>query len=611
MAAVVYGLGLANHYPLLILGSPVLLAFAVAAGKDFRTRLPFLIPLTILTAAALYGLMVWRSHQPGPINFFGPLRSWGAFLSFVDRSIYAGIDDNVNAGLADKLSYAGHFVAQVGLQFGVLGTLVTLWGAVTTYRTGWRLGVLGEALAFVSSSFVLIALLGFNYEHLMIAAFRPYPLVAYGILALWLGYGADALMGRVRTTRTSAVRAVWAAAVLAVAALGVWNGRVNYRPHDTFAEEQAQTILDLVEQNGVLVLYRDAYVGPLAYLRWVAGRRPDVRMLEAHGLLFSDRVVQPAWTQAQRDAAWADFFRTVERPGYFQWRGSTLSTVGQRHLGFLRRADPNVASGTIGIELDDTAKAYFKRLLAMPPPTDAWIASHRNHMLETYGEFLGLVQASDFPPFNGYIADVLPLAEDNYWALVGMAGALVPQNTGRARRLAGGSLQKARRLAGDDRSKTQRAALLYLEGRVAQQRGDAVRARALFRESVEIDRAVTNQAHRALRELRAAGRSGRGTRLATLPYGFRPAQDDTGSGSNPLSLVPEPVEGCRNGQGITLYGLSNGKEMAGRTILKSVGSSSSYPRSSRGQALRKQVSILRIPTFAGMTTGEECQVWNL
>ena len=118
--------------------------------------------------------------------------------------------------------------------------------------------------------------------------------------------------------------------------------------------------------------------------------------------------------------------RTV-RPFDFQRRGFTLSAVGQWPLGFLPPRDPNGAPGTIGIELDDTTEAYFKRLLAMPPPTDAWIASHRNQMLETSGEFPGLVQASDFPPFNGYIADVLPLAEDNYRALVGMAGALVPQ----------------------------------------------------------------------------------------------------------------------------------------------------------------------------------------
>ena len=34
------------------------------------------------------------------------------------------------------------------------------------------------------------------------------------------------------------------------------------------------------------------------------------------------------------------------------------------------------------------------------------------------------------------------------------------------------------------------------------------------------------------------------------------------------------------------------------------GFSSTYPRSGRGQALRKQVSILWIPAFAGMTRGE-------
>ena len=101
-----------------------------------------------------------------------------------------------------------------------------------------------------------------------------------------------------------------------------------------------------------------------------------------------------------------------------------------------------------------------------------------------------------------------------------------------------GYLQKARRLAGDDRSKTQRAALLYLESRVAQQRGDAGRARALFRESVQIDRAVTNQAHRALRELRATGRNGHGTRLATSPHGLRPFDRlrDRDQRAGPLSL---------------------------------------------------------------------------
>ena len=500
-AALVYGLGFANHYPLLILGSPVFLAYVVAAKKDFRSRVYYLIPVAVLSASALYGWMVWRSHQPGPINFFGPIGSWGEFFSFVDRSIYVGTDTNVNAGFIDKGRYAGYFVTQALWQFSVVGGIVALWGVVASSRTGWRLGLLCEILTFAASSFLLIFLLGFNYEPLMIAAFRPYPLVAYGIFALWLGYGLHALLQSAWAKRTSMRSMAYAASVLFLAALGVWNGRINYRPHDTFAEDQAQMVLDLVEQDGVIVLYQDAYIGPMAYLRWVDGRRPDVRMLEAHGLLFNDRVVQPSWTQARRDAAWDEFFRDAERPSYFQWRGPALSGVGQMHLGFLRRADASVTPGSIGVELNDAAKEYFKKLIMMPEPEDAWIAYHRNQLLETYGEYLGLLQAGDYPRFNEYAEDVLPLAKRHYWSLMGMASALAPQNSDRSRRLTDDYLRKARQRSGDDRSKAQRASVFYLEGLLEQQKGNVNGAMASFRESLQINREPSNQAYRKLREL--------------------------------------------------------------------------------------------------------------
>ena len=96
-SAAVYGLGLANHYPLLVLASPVFLAWAVAAWKDFRGRLHYLLPAAALPVAALYGWMVWRSHQQLPINFLGPIESWSEFLIYIDRSIYGHIDQNVNA----------------------------------------------------------------------------------------------------------------------------------------------------------------------------------------------------------------------------------------------------------------------------------------------------------------------------------------------------------------------------------------------------------------------------------------------------------------------------------------------------------------------------------
>ena len=503
-AAAVYGLGLANHYPLLILASPLFVAYAVGAGRDFRRRVLYLVPVAVLAAGALYGWMVWRSHQPAPVNFLGPIGSWGEFLSFVDRSIYSHIDENPNAGIADKLSFAGHFSVQALLQFGVIGTLVALWGAVVSCRGGWRLGLSCEALAFVTSSFLLVAMLGFNYEPLRISTFRPYPLVAYGILALWLGLGADALTHRLRAWRARLLPAACAAGALLVAGLCAWNVGVNYRPHERFAEEQARALLDITREDSVFVLYADPFVGPMSYLHWVKGLRPDLRLLEYHGVYIDDRVVRPLSPTSQKTADWAAFLRDADRPVYSLWYGPAFSAAGLAHLGFFVQVHQAAGPGRIEIRGNDKAKSYFRKLIAMPPPADMPTAIHRNEMLRAYGEYLGLAQVNEQSPLNAYVADVLPLAEGNYWSLIGMAKALVTQPGERALRLADSYLRKAGQIAEDDRGKEALATALFVEGQVAWRKGDAARARTLFRESLRIDRSDSNPSREALAALEAA-----------------------------------------------------------------------------------------------------------
>ncbi len=497
-AAVGYGFGLANHYPLLLLASPVFLPFVVGARKDFWRRVPALLPAAVLPAAALYGWMVWRSHQPVPIDFLGPISSWREFLGFIDRSIYGHIDTNVNADLTDKLRYAGHFVTQALWQFGIVGSCAALWGAFAAYRAGWRPGLLGEALAFVASSFLLVALLGFNYEPLRISTFRPYPLVAYGILALWLGYGLHVLGHSLRAQAAPLLPAAGVACALGLAVLGVWNGRVNYRPHDRFAEEQAQAMLDIAAEDTAFVLYADPYVGPIAYLHYVEGRRPDLRLLEYHGLFIDDRIVHPLWPKERKTAAWATFLRDTDEPVYSLWYGPAFSGAGLAHLGFFVGVYKEAGPGRVQIRANDTAKAYFRKLIAMPPPKDLPSAVHRNEMLRGYGEYLGLAQVDGASALSAYVADVLPLAERNYWSLIGMAKAMVEQPGDRTLRLAETYLHKALALAGDDRGKEHRAMELFVQGYIERRKGRTDRAKALFRESVRINKDPSNPAHKAL-----------------------------------------------------------------------------------------------------------------
>ena len=515
--AIVYGLGLANHYPLLILSSPLFLAYAIGAeshqiitskhqniyflARDFSRRVPYLLPIALLPAAVLYGWMVWRSLQPLPVNFLGPIQSWGAFLTFIDRSIYGHIDQNVNADLSDKLLYAKYFATQALLQFGIAGGLVALWGAFSQYRTGWRIGLLCETLAFAASSFLLIAMLGFNYEPLRIYTFRPYPLVAYCIFALWMGYGMHALMRGVRDWRKPVLPAIYAACALAVAALGVYNGNRNYRPHDRFAAEQAQAMLDIAEKDTAFVLYADPYVGPISYLHYVEGQRPNLRLLEYHGLVFSDRIVHPLTTTNQKTAAWAEFLRNADQPVYSLWFGPAFSAAGLAHLGFFVEVNKTVGSGRIQIKGNDKAKEYFEKLIAMPVPKDWPNAVHRNEMLRGYGEYLGLAQVDERSAMIDYIADILPLAKSNYWSLMGMAKALASQGGDRPLDLAEIYLQKAVQLAGDDRNKETRAKEYFVAGQIARRKGNDSRAIALFRESLRIDKAPSNPSHQALKAM--------------------------------------------------------------------------------------------------------------
>ena len=419
-SAVIYGLGLANHWPLLILGSPILLFYAMGANRDFWRRLPGLLVIAGLTAAILYTWMVWRSHQDVPINFLGPIESLGELIAYIRRDIYADVDNSATAGLTDKWLYVKYFLTQVLNQFTPVGAVVAGIGALVAYRGQWRFCFLGEASAFLTSSFFLIALLGFDYNPLYNAFFRPYPLFAYCVLALWSGYGLHALLQKAALKPQWITIGVYSVCGLILSTLCVLNGRTNYRPDDSFAVERIKVLFSMMDNNAVFVVRGDTYIPPIAYLHYVEGLRPDIRILEHRGLVFSDRLFDYSLFKSQREAIWAKFFETSKRPTYFLAL-EQFTKEGSYNDGFLKKLDPTTQPNTLSIRTNAKAKEYFKKLIAMPKTKDMWIILARNEMLEAYGNYIGFLRLLDKPDTNDFIADVIPLAENDYSSLMGMA----------------------------------------------------------------------------------------------------------------------------------------------------------------------------------------------
>ena len=192
------------------------------------------------------------------------------------------------------------------------GFALALLGLGALARGGDRAGVAAAGsglLALLGNSVVLIVLLGFDFDVLWVAVFRPYPLIGYGVVALWLAAGMQWLIDRLpgwaaarfpaaaASTRapglagwTMALGALAGAALVVESASASW--RANDRSDSDFAERHAEVVFDLLPQDAVLFGYGD-YSGPVGYYRYVEERRPDVAMYNLQGLVFANRLFHP------------------------------------------------------------------------------------------------------------------------------------------------------------------------------------------------------------------------------------------------------------------------------------------------------------------------------
>src|SRR5205814_1016497 len=100
--ALVFGLSLSNHYPLMLLVAPAFVILLWPLRRELLSRFGVLSWLVILGLAP-YAWMVRRSWQALPVSFDGPLETIQEIWFFVSRAGYAGIDHSVSAGWLDRV----------------------------------------------------------------------------------------------------------------------------------------------------------------------------------------------------------------------------------------------------------------------------------------------------------------------------------------------------------------------------------------------------------------------------------------------------------------------------------------------------------------------------
>jgi hypothetical protein len=285
-----FGLSLCNHYPLALLAAVSLIPIV----WPLRAALIRMLPLALITgviALLPYVWMVLRSLQLPDFSFYGPIRNWDELVYYVGRKGYAMLENDPRADFADKIAFVRFLSLEAIRQYTPVGGLIAAIGAIAQLRSsrlGWSLGLV---MGFLGGGFAVVALVTMDFQFIQKMIFRVYPMVPYGVMAIWLGYGL-VIVGAWINERIAVeqIRFVMPGIgfVLLAAIFSIGIGS-NDRHAQTFARDYAKGMLESLDRDAILFIDTDADVFPLGYLHLVEGVRPDVSLYHYEGLILPTR----------------------------------------------------------------------------------------------------------------------------------------------------------------------------------------------------------------------------------------------------------------------------------------------------------------------------------
>jgi hypothetical protein len=472
------GLGMSHHWPLYLLSLPGVLVMLWPRLGEVRRETLRAVPFFALGLVP-YVYLVARSHMDPAISFYGPIDSWDRFLFFVLRSGYADVDATATAGPVDRLLFAGFLGKELIGQFTPLGAALAAVGLAAPRRRVSSSVRGGLLLSFAGGTVVLLFLLRRDFGYIDQAVFKVYPLLSYGVMALWLGLGlqetARFISARAATLAGPTSLAVGTAVSVASLAL---HGRGNWRADYTWARDYADTVLSAVADNAIIITTADSDIGPIGYLNRVEHVRPDVEIYNDKGLVFSNRLFRPPAGDRARVNAFRRLIEDTERPVYVTGElalGYAMEDYGLFKM-VLRQGEP---SATLHPRVLDRCRAIGHD----PVPLDMWTLDHRNVLLVECGRVLGPVVYLSRAPERLPMDDVLGAVSRHLYGKIGLLEGLAEHgNPDDLLRWVG----EAEQLIDRDFSKKALGRLLFIRGFIENRKGATSDAVQSFRRSVDV-----------------------------------------------------------------------------------------------------------------------------
>jgi len=456
--ALVFGLSLSNHYPLMLLAAPGFAVLLWPVRAELLRRLGFLL-LLVAIGLLPYAWLVRRSWMALPISFSGELETIQEIIFFISRAGYAGVDHSISAGWLDRTRYLTFIGGQLFVQFALVGALLAAAGFAAQWRVVGRWVAASLSVIFFMTSFVLALLLGFDYDVFRKHIFHVYPLPAYAICALWVGLGFAQLVQRYALARGQALAAGGGLLALMLAA----GSYVNLRADHEWAARYAQTVLKILPKDAMVFGQGDADLAPMAYFHMVEGWRQDLTLYQPKGLVLGNRLYHPLrTTRPEGDRILQEMIDRQTDPVVFTL--DAFSGYAQRdHWLYIELDKSSRDPKKVTVDISEEAMRFFEESVAEPSGTNAWTAFFQSVLRRRYAIALAQSLPKGQPNDERSRRHYELLAKDFYGAL-GIAEGMMLSRSGFSVGAVAAYLDKARDLLPADAPKEHISRFFALRG---------------------------------------------------------------------------------------------------------------------------------------------------
>jgi hypothetical protein len=302
---VAVGLSFANHWPLFLLASPILVVIAVSKPW-FRSqwkRTLVGVGLSALIAVFFYCLMMWRSQNGATLAFLGEIKTPAELWQYFLRSYYSTIEESSKFRVGEYFKLLADHFGSMALSGSLSLTLLSFLGVLELIRTR-RYALLAVLLyGLLHTPILLPLLIRLEFNELNRNVLAMFHLVAWCSAAVLASFSLS------RSLKVAGGKGLGnkATLVVAVGVLltndGLNNlGGNNFRA-DQLADGYARLVLDSLPPNATLFAATDADLGPIMFVREVLGVRPDVKLKSQTGVIFPDPMFAPYdFSQKSRSA---------------------------------------------------------------------------------------------------------------------------------------------------------------------------------------------------------------------------------------------------------------------------------------------------------------------